>query len=386
MMTSEERVYSTIEHNEPDRLAVDFAATIVTGMHVKAYKAYLEFLGKPQPSYDVMFERAQSTIVHDDVAALFHTDVRGVYPTAMRPGTWDRRRWTEDGQEYVVDEWDTRWRREVDRGLYFDIIEHPLREEEITVKDVEDFPWPDLAVDENFDGMRERAVRLHDTYQCAIFVENPLVTIFDASCRLRGHDVFYMDFLLRPGVAEALMDGMLRLQLEYFGRALKELKDLPVIVRTSDDLGTQNSLTVSPDTYNNLIKPRHRKLFEGIRAAATNDVKIFFHCDGAIRPLIPDFIELGVDCLNPVQDNCVDMDLVELKKEFGNDITFWGAGVDTQGILKDGTPQEVSDDVRRRIETLAPGGGFVFASIHNVQPDVPVENIEALWKTVGEYR
>jgi uroporphyrinogen decarboxylase len=317
---------------------------------------------------------------------MFHTDVRGVYPAAMRPGTWDRQRWIEGDQEYVIDEWNTKWRKEVDGGLYFDIIENPFREEEITAAEVERFPWPDPANSEDFTKTRERAQYLYDTYQCAIFLENPLVTIFDTPCRLRGHDVFYMDFLLRPDVAEALMDGMLRLQLEYFRKALEALKGLPVIVRTSDDLGTQSSLTVSPDTYYSMIKPRHKQLFDGIRAAADGDVKIFFHCDGAIKSLIPDFIELGIDCLNPVQDTCVDMDLAELKREFGSDITFWGAGVETQGILRSGTPQEVADDVKRRIETLAPGGGFVFASVHNVQPDVPVENIEALWKTVGEYR
>lgn len=385
-MTSEERVFSTIDHSEPDKLAVESGASIITGIHVKAYENYLEYLGKTKPSYDVMFERNQCVIPHDDIAELFHTDVRGVYPSSMRPGTWDRKRWTEGDQEYAIDEWNTKWRKEVGVGLYFDIVENPLREEEIGAKEVEEFPWPDMTQDSIFVGMRERAERLHDTYQCAIFVENPLVTIFDASCRLRGHDLFYMDFLLRPAVAEALMDGMLRLQLEYFERALKELEGLPVIVRTSDDLGTQNSLTVSPDTYHTMIKPRHKQLFDGIRKMAAQKVKIFFHCDGAIKPLIPDFIELGIDCLNPVQDTCVDMDLAELKKEFGADITFWGAGVDTQGTLKDGSPQDVADDVKRRIETLAPGGGFVFASIHNVQPDVPVENIEALWKTVGEYR
>lgn len=385
-MTSTERIFSALNHREPDRLPVDFGASIVTGMHVQAYRKYLEYIGRPRNDCEVMFERAQSVIVHDELAELFHADVRGVYPAAMRPGSWDRNRWSEDGYEFVLDEWGTKWRREIDGGLYFDIIENPLKEEEISVAEVEQYPWPDLAWDENFSGMRERAESLYERYQCAIFVENPLVTIFDAPCRLRGHDLFYMDFLLRPKVAEALMDVMLHMQLDYFRRALKELQGLPVIVRTSDDLGNQNALTVSPDTYRTMIKPRHKRLFDGIRLAAPGEVGIFFHCDGAVKSLIPDFIEIGVDCLNPVQDSCTDMDLSDLKREFGDDITFWGAGVETQGILRTGKLDEVADDVKRRIEILAPGGGFVFATVHNVQPDVPPENIEALWKTVGEYR
>lgn len=355
-------------------------------MHVKAYKNYLEYLGITKPSYEVMFVRDQSALVHDDVAELFHTDIRGIFPDSMRPGTWDKERWVDGEYEYALDEWNTRWRREKGGGLYFDMVEHPLREEEISAADVERYPWPNPSDNEDFAKMGERARYLYSTYGCAIFLENPLATIFDAPSRLRGHDYFYMDFLLRPDVAEALMDGMLRLQLEYYEKALAALEGLPIFVRTSDDIATERALTISPDTYRSMVKPRHKALFDGIRAAARGDVWIFFHCDGTIRDVIPDFIEIGADCLNPIEDHCPGMDLGELKREFGRDITFWGAGVNTPGVLRTGTPRQVVEDVRRRVEILAPGGGFVFSTIHNVQPDVPPENIEALWRTVGEYR
>ncbi len=385
-MNSAERVATAISHKESDKLPVDFGATIVSSMHIQAYKNYLDHLGVKKDDFEVMFDRDQSAIVHEDLAHLFHTDIRGVYPDSMRPGTWGKQQWIDGEYEYAIDEWSTKWRKEVDGGLYFDIVENPLRSMDISVKDIKNFPWPDPCSNEDFDKMRVRAEHLYNTYGCMVFLENPLATIFDAPCRLRGHDHFYMDFLLWPEVAEALMDGMLEIQLDYYQRALKVLKGLPVIVRTSDDLATQSSLTISPETYRTLIKPRHKALFDGIKAAGDENVKIFFHCDGACRPLIPDFIEMGVDCLNPIEDTCVDMNLVELKKEFGKDITFWGAGTDTPGILRTGTPQEVADDVKKRIETLAPGGGYIFAAVHNLQPDIPPENIEMLWKTVGEYR
>jgi len=154
----------------------------------------------------------------------------------------------------------------------------------------------------------------------------------------------------------------------------------------ADDLAGQRALLLSPDTYRELIKPRHQRLFAFIKAQAP--VKLFFHSCGAVRPLMPDFVDAGIDILNPVQISAVGMDLRELKQEFGRDLVFWGGGVDTQHVLDKGTPAEVKEDVRRNIDTLAPGGGFVFAAVHDIQADVPPENIVAMWEawqTFGVY-
>lgn len=140
---------------------------------------------------------------------------------------------------------------------------------------------------------------------------------------------------------------------------------------------------ISPGIYRRFIKPRHARLFSFIKELAP--VKVFFHSCGAIRPLIADLIESGIDILNPVQKSATGMDLVELKKEFGKDLVFWGGGVDTQRIYSSGTPEQVCEDVRRNIEELAPGGGFVFATIHNTQPNVPSENFMAMWDTLQRY-
>jgi uroporphyrinogen decarboxylase len=142
-------------------------------------------------------------------------------------------------------------------------------------------------------------------------------------------------------------------------------------------------LLLSPRSYRQLIKPRHRELFAAIKRAAPH-VKVFFHSCGAIRPLIPDLIEIGVDILNPVQLGARGMDGRELKREFGKDLVFWGGGIDTQQTLVKGTREQIRAEVRRNIEALAPGGGFVFAAQHVIQPDVPPENFMTMWEAVRE--
>jgi uroporphyrinogen decarboxylase len=148
------------------------------------------------------------------------------------------------------------------------------------------------------------------------------------------------------------------------------------------DLGGQSTPLFSPRTYRELVKPLHAELFAFIRARTR--ARILFHSCGAIRDLLPDLVEIGVDVLNPVQVSAAGMATAELKREFGRDLVFWGGGVDTQRVLGSGTPAEVRAETARRIADLAPGGGFVFASVHNIQANVPAENLAALWRTVEE--
>jgi len=152
----------------------------------------------------------------------------------------------------------------------------------------------------------------------------------------------------------------------------------------ADDLGTQHSLLLSPEMYRSFLKPRHARIVSLIKKIAPG-VKVFLHSCGAVRPLIPDFIEAGFDILNPVQVAADGMESRQLKKDFGDCLTFWGGGVDTQHTLPHGTPGQVADEVRRHIEDLAPGGGFVFNAIHNIQGDVPPQNIEAMFEALRLY-
>jgi uroporphyrinogen decarboxylase len=203
---------------------------------------------------------------------------------------------------------------------------------------------------------------------------------------MRGYEGFYTDLALNQDVVGTMLDRLVDYKCAYWERALALVGDRVDVVIEADDLAGQQGSLLSPKTYRALIQPRHKRLFRFIKDQAP--VKVFFHSCGAVRDLLPDFIDAGIDILNPVQISAAGMDLRELKREFGRDVTFWGGGVDTQQVLAYGTPQQVREDVRRNIEALAPGGGFVFAAVHDIQADVPPENIMAMWQAwrdFGEY-
>jgi uroporphyrinogen decarboxylase len=204
----------------------------------------------------------------------------------------------------------------------------------------------------------------------------------------RGFEQFYVDLAINHKFIAYMLDRLVEFKGAFWQRALAEMGDLVDVVLEYDDLGIQQTLMFSPETYRKVVKPRHKKLFSFARFSAIKQqapIKLFFHSCGAVRPLIGDLIEAGIDILNPVQISAAGMDPQELKQEFGRDVVFWGGGVDTQRVLGTATPEEVKEDVRRNIEALAPGGGFVFAAVHDVQADVPPENIMAMWEAWRAY-
>ena len=194
-----------------------------------------------------------------------------------------------------------------------------------------------------------------------------------------------MDLAAKPSLACSLMDKITELKMEYWRLALDKVGDLINVIVLEDDLGQQDRTLVSPKMYRKLIKPRYRRLINLLKERKSPWTYIFFHTDGSVYNVLPDLIEMGIDILNPVQVSAAKMDPAKLKKEFGNEITFWGGGVDTQQVLPFAKPEEVKQEVRKRIEELAPGGGFVFSTIHNIQPDVPPENLIAMWEALQEY-
>ncbi|OGO59579.1 MAG: hypothetical protein A2V85_06545 [Chloroflexi bacterium RBG_16_72_14] len=200
--------------------------------------------------------------------------------------------------------------------------------------------------------------------------------------KLRGFEDGYLDLAGDPARARHVMERILEVKLAYWERALAELGDVVDVVAEADDLGGQDRTLFSPATYRALVKPLQRELFAFIRARTS--ARILFHTCGAVRDLVPDLIEIGVDILNPVQVSAAGMDTAALKREFGRDLVFWGGGVDTQRVLGSGTPDEVRAEVRRRIADLRRGGGFVFATVHNIQPNVPPANLLAMWEAWRE--
>lgn len=371
-MNSRERIIAALEHEVPDRIPFDFGSTFVTGITKNAYLRLAEYLGEAAGDIELCDVVQQLAVVKESMLQRLEVDVRGVVPNIVRKGPAILR--VEGGDEFV-DEWGVRWRRP-EGGLYFDVVGSPFSGD-IGEKDIEGFAWSDACDPALFAGLAERAKEYYERGY-AVILENICAGVFEMCCRVRGAEQFYMDLAMNPDIACRLMDKFVELKIRYYEAAAEVLGQYVQLLREVDDMAGQETMVISPAMYRELIKPRHRQLFEAQRKFFPKPFYIFFHSDGAIHNIIPDFIEIGVDVLNPVQLTAKGMDAANLKKEYGKDITFWGGGVDTQNILPRGTPDQVKANVTERIGQLAPSGGFVFATVHNIQDDVPAENLAAM--------
>lgn len=380
--TSYQRVKESLEHKEPDRIPFDLGATGVTGIHQLAYFRLREYLGLPVNDIKLYSETSQVAQLDDDVIQKLSVDVCGVNTTASASPNQEPRK--EGGYLWLEDEWGITWRMPVDYGLYFDLSVSPLADAE-SVEEVEHHPWPDPEDPVRFQGLKEITKDIRNRENRAYVIRSLCAGIWEMSLWLCGFEKFFMDMVINKKFAHAVLDKITELKMRYWSSVLKEVDGEFLIVAEADDLATQNSQLCSLDLYREMISPYHKRLFDHIKSEAKGKVYIFFHSCGAVKPFIPYLIEEGVDILNPVQVNAREMDPKGLKREFGRDITFWGGGVDTQRILPFGSTEEVRAEAKRRIEELAPGGGFVFSTVHNIQADVPPENIRAMWETLQEY-
>lgn len=394
-MTSRDRIRTTLDHREPDRVPIDLGSSPVTGIAASAYRELMRVLGIEKPLHIAV--GLQLAWVDEEVQRALGCDVRRV---GARPSKW--REWTfSDGTHGLVDA-DAPLEAHPDgsqtlaldgggklympaNGWFFDPVAEcaPMRGVE-SAKEVEAFyaTLPAHAPAETSDAIVAQAEALAAEDAHATFGDFPSA-VFEC-WQNRGFETYLMDFLENPDLAHALMRCHAHYYLEYWRPTLERMGHLLDIIWVSDDLGSQHSTIVSEETYVELVKPLHRELWSEMKRLAPN-AKLFLHSCGAIAPLIPHLIELGVDILNPIQVSARGMDPVALKRDFGRDLVFWGGGVDTQNVLQQGTPEEVRDEVHRRIDQMAPGGGYVFATVHDIQPGTPPENIRAAFEAALEW-
>lgn len=376
-MNSIERINAALNHQEADRIPIDFGGHLITGIHRDAYEKLITHL-----EYDEIITveryRQRTAEISEKVHKRFSTDCRPLVPP-FPDLYWEQ----SETEEWYTDEWGVEWNRSKDDGLYFEHHKAYFQDmptlEELKVK-----TWPDYNKEARFAGLKEKIKPILAQEKVPI-LDLPLgLEIFDAGFNICGATNFYMLLALDPSAALYLMDRQLETQLDWWKGAITRMPELNLI-RIGDDLGGQDAMLISPEMYRDLVLPRHRKLFQGIKEASQGKVKIIMHCDGAILPILPDMIDAGIDCLNPIQYSIEGIDPVQLKKEFGRDITFWGGGIDTQEILRNGSVQMVEDEVKKQIDILAPGGGFVFSQIHILQRDIPSENIAAMFDAAFTY-
>ncbi len=378
-MNSRDRTWKALSHQEADRVPFDLGGTGLSTIHITAYQSLRRHLELPTTEARIAYMAEQLAVVDEDVAEQLQTDVRPVVPGASSEFQYTFR--DEGAYEAYTDEWGIGWRKPRNGGFYYDMYQHPLAAAD-SLDELKAYPFPDPLDEQRFATLRSQAEAVVAQGK-AVVLAGPSAGIAEVYSWLRGYEQYYIDLAVNKSLVAYMLDRLVDFKCAFWERALQEVGDLVDVVIEADDLAGQRSLLMSPNTYRSLIKPRHRRLFSFIKEQAP--VKLFFHSCGAVRPLIPDFIDAGIDILNPVQVSAAGMDLQELKQEFGQDLVFWGGGVDTQGVLNAGTPEEVKQDVRRNVEALAPGGGFVFAAVHDIQADVPPENIMAMWEAWKAY-
>jgi len=380
-VNSRERLLTALDHREPDRVPFDLGSTQITGIHVIAYRNLREALGLPRVEIELCDSIQQLAMPHEDLLERLQVDTRGLYP--LNSHNWGVVEEDHGDHWLYHDEWGiTHYRPKLD-GLYYSIIQVPLPQSDLTVHEIENYPWPDMGARWRIEGLREQALRYREAGY-AVVLKDAFAGIFEFAQRVVGMENLLMMMVLDEKLACALFDKLLELKLAYWETALAELADVVDVVTYADDYGTQESQLISPDMFRKQLKPRVRQIFD-LQAELAPHARRFFHSDGNVRPLIPDFIEIGVQILNPIHIRAKDMAPAALKRDFGRELVFWGGGVDTQDVLPHSSPQAVKDDVRRNIEALAPGGGYVFNTIHNIQADVPPENIIAMWEALQEY-
>jgi len=382
--TSLERVKAALDHKEPDRIPFDFGGTMVTGINVNALRNLRKFLGLSE-EVTVRDKVTQMADTGDEIVEKLKIDIKNVGPAPpAKPGL--AKDLGLQGDHYrLIDEFGMGWQMPAKGGHYYDLYHSPLATAE-TVSDIENYPWPDPLDPARYVGLKERADHVVCNEKKAYVLGRMSSGMWEHAMWMTGYEKFYCDMLSNKKLVHAIMSRILEIKMQYWGRALETVGENVLVVSTADDLGSQKGLLVSLELYKEMIWPYHKRLFKFIKKKAESKVYIFFHNDGAIWQTIPLLIEAGVDILNPWQVNCVGMDDTKrFKTEYGKDLTIWGGSCDTQFVLPFGTPQQVRDETKRRIDDLAPGGGFIFAPIHVIQNGVPPANIMAWWETLQEY-
>ena len=366
-----ERVLRAINHQEPDRVPMDLGAHADSSIHVVAYEQLKAYMGihidrKPSLVSKIM----QDVLVDEEVLSVLDIDVRGIYPGALD------NRGSEDPK---TGEWTDEWgviRTKPPSAHYYDLKMPAPLSGEITISDIVNYPWPDPDDPGLTRGLKQQVEHFKATTDYAL-VARVAAPFIHQSQYMRGFEDWYMDLAANQKLAGAMFDAILDVRMGMAANILDVVGPYIDVVMTGDDMGTQNGLQFSPATYRKLIKPRQKKYFDMVHSKTS--AKMLLHSCGSVYPIIDDLIEIGVDILNPIQRRAADMDPKKLKAEFGDRLVFWG-GVDIQQVMPFGSPDDVRAEVKYLFETLGAGGGWVLSCAHNIQPEVPPQNIVTLFK------
>jgi uroporphyrinogen decarboxylase len=378
-MTSRERVLTTLAHREPDRVPIVLGVSNATGIKTHTYRRLAELL-EVDPGDRSLYDWPElgTAAPTEEILTRLGTDVRGVLD--LEPESVLRANGGRQPHSDYINSWGS-GATEVRPGEWFPMV-CPMAGA-TTIAEIEDYPWPDMDDPTRVAHVAEQASALADDDRFAIMATPWLLFPLERAFAMQGMDTFLMNMALYPDFAEALLwkiEELCKTLMAHFLAALGPNVDM---IKIGDDLGTQESLLMSPSMYRSMLKPIHSDYIGFIKRHT--DAAVFFHTDGDVFPLIHDFVEMGIDVLNPIQTSAGKMShLPALKERWGDSLSFCGA-IDTRHILPTGTPDQVRDEVRRVIEIMAPRGGYMVSSVHTVMDDVPPENLLAMVDAVAEY-
>jgi hypothetical protein len=419
-MTSRERILTACAHREPDKLPVDFGGGFQTGIHVSMVYKLRQALGLDRPGTPVKVVEIYQMLgeVAPDLQAALGVDAVSLSGTGTMfgfPQTEFKEWQLADGTPVMVPkDFNTQYEPNGDLlqwpandrsvppsgrmpagGYFFDAIirQAPLDEAKLQPADnTEEF---EPVADAELEHYRRLAQHLVQTTDKALFCTFGGLTFGDIALvpatflrrpkGIRDVEEWYVSTVSRPDYIKAVFERQAEVAIQSLERLHAAIGELAVILQTNGtDFGTQNGPFLSAAKYRELFLPYQKRINAWVHRHT--QWKTFMHCCGGIAPLMDAVIEAEFDILNPVQCSAKGMDALTLKRRYGDRLVFWGGGVDTQKTLPFGKPQDVRDQVRERIETFAPGGGFVFCTIHNVQANTPIENLLAMFDAVKEYR
>lgn len=378
-MTGRERVLAAINHEPPDRVPIVIGASNATGLKAGPYHGLKQLLGIETADRYIYDWPELGTILPDEaVLERLHADVRGVFDSF--PAATLARNAARPARAPFIDDWGS-GQVEVEDGTWYPGI-HPLAEA-ATIDAIERYPWPDMDDRSRVARVRASAAALAADGRYAILATPWLLFPFERAFAMQGLETFLMNLALEPEFAEALLRKIADRCKVLMGHFLDGLGPDVDMIKIGDDLGTEQSLLMSPAMYRRILKPIHADYIAFIKSRTT--AKVFFHTDGDVFDLLDDLVEIGVDILNPVQSGSGKLgNLAEVKRRYGSSLAFCGA-IDTQHVLPNGTPAEVRAEVRRAIATLGPGGGYLLSAVHTIMNEVRAENVLAMVDAALEF-
>lgn len=379
-MTSRERVQAVLSHEIPDQVPVIIGVSNATGIKMVPYQGIKQLAGIKAPDEYIYDWPELGTALPDEATMIrLHSDVRSVLDRL--PESVTRRNKTRLPHSNFIDDWGS-GQKEIEDGVWYPGV-HPLADA-TTIEEIDAYTnWPDMDDPYRVAHVREAAKKLAEENQYAIMATPWLMFPFERAHAMQGLDKFLYNMAVDKDFSKYLLYKIYGYCKTLMGHFLDELGDNVDIIKIGDDLGTQESLLISPKMYREFLKPIHADFISFIKSRTK--AKVFFHTDGDVFNLIEDFIEIGVDILNPIQTSAGRMsNLSELKQRYGGRIIFCGA-IDTQKVLPYGTPAAVRQEVKRVIDILGEGGGYMLASVHTIMNEVPPENVLAMVDAAQEF-